>query len=134
MDFGLTNDRAQFEAAAAFRDAASADGWVVGPNSPPEDVSSWSRGEKEGFVFQILTRQNVGKWKYQAKVSMWGPDGLVIAPPDKYDWQAIKAAVTSCNYCGAAGVAVFRVGFAGRCCDACMPTVRPKVERPGWTL
>jgi len=132
-DFGLTNDRAQLDAAIAWRDAAAADGWTIEPTYRTEDVSRAARGTKDGFVFTVLTRTEVGSWKYQANVHLWGPDGMALVPPDRYDWQAIQSAVRKCNYCGAEDVAVERVGFAGRCCAACMPTVRPKVEYPGWT-
>jgi len=27
---------------------------------------------REGFTAQILTRKNAGKWKFEAKVYMWG--------------------------------------------------------------
>ena len=133
MDFGFTNDRASFEAAAAWRDAAVADGWSVQPTyGAHEGVERAAKLTRDGFVAQVITRTKVGKWLYEASVSVWGPDGLAVAPPNAYDWSAIVAATKRCSYCKAPDVETERVGFAGRCCAACLPAVRQCVERPGW--
>ena len=74
-----------------------------------------------------------GYVRYEADVSVWGPDDLAIHKvPDVYSWDALQAGLRTCGYCGAADVDTSRVGFAGRCCAACMPKVRPRVEFPGW--
>ena len=132
-EWGHTNNPTYIEAVRAFRVAAAADGWGVVPTYPPEPIDNAAKGTKEGFVFHTIARGSVGKWLHQASGSLWGPDGLAIDPPKVYDWNFIQAAVKHCNYCGADDVAVQRVGFAGRCCHACLPAVRQKVEYPGWT-
>lgn len=137
MDFGYTNDESRLQAARIWRDAAIADGWSARPTY--DDHESQDRAcslEREGFVVQVLTRvmKPDSRWKYQVSISVWGPDTLAIVPPDTYDWGAILAATRHCNYCRKDGVDTQRVGFAGRCCAACLPAQRKVSERPGWDL
>ena len=140
-EFGFTNNREQYEAAIAYRLAAMADGWkclpTYGDHEPVERAAKLTR---EGFTMSIISRsshdpdhQHPGPvWHYEANVHIWGPDGLAIAPPPAYDWNAIIASVRHCNYCNANDVDTKRVGFAGRCCDKCLPEQKKKLEFPGW--
>jgi len=136
MDFGFTNDRADLERVIQFRDAAVADGWVMTPTYDFESVDRASHLHKDGFVISILSRDNSEaerNYKYEAQVSIWGPDGMAIKPPQTYDWPTIQAGLRTCNKCGATDVNTERYSFAGRCCAACLPEMRRQHERPGWT-
>jgi hypothetical protein len=136
MDFGFTNDDARLHAAKAYRDAAAADGWSIRSTYGSEDIDRAATLNRESFIMQVLTRDNSekkGKWKYEAQISIWGPDGLAINPPGIYDFAEIKARTRRCLYCKAEDVDTERVGFAGRCCANCLPTMRAKIETPGWT-
>jgi hypothetical protein len=116
-----------------WREAAEADGWEFQPTYMTEAVERAFRGTREGFVIQGICRS--GNERYpapSASIHIWGPDGLAIKPPLTYDMEAIRRGVRVCGYCGADDVDTVRVGFAGRCCRACEPTVRPRVETPGW--
>jgi len=135
--FGFTNSQADLDAVIAWRDAAIADGWSHRPTygkSESEDRACTM--EKNGYKAMVLTRTPIegkpSKWKAEAEVNIWGPDGLAIKPPNVYDWEAIQSAVATCGYCGAHPVKTERVGFAGRCCETCLPTMRAKIEVPGW--
>lgn len=136
MDFGFTNDRAKFEAAQAFRDAAVADGWSIKPTyGKSEDVGRVSSLERDGFKMMAMTRDHTNdrhKWKYEAQISIWGPDGLAVTPPETYDFAEIRARIRRCSYCKTSNVETERVGFAGRCCAECLPEMRRKIEVPGW--
>lgn len=133
MDDGYTNDSARFAAAVAWREAAIADGWDAKPGYPNhEAMERVCHLSKDGYIVHVLTREKVGKWAYQASVNVWGPDGLAIKPPFVYDMAAITAGTRHCNYCNADDVDTERVGFAGRCCAACLPRQREIAERPGW--
>ncbi len=136
MDFGFTNDQGRLDAARAFRDAAAADGWSIAPTyGASESVERAASLERDGFKMMVMARTSGegAKWRYEAKISIWGPDGLAIKPPNEYDFSAIAASLRRCNYCPATDVDTQRVGFAGRCCEACLPEQRKRVEYPGWT-
>lgn len=131
LEFGLTDDKKLLDAAAAFRDAALADGWTHKDKASDGVVHL----TKEGFVLHVMTRENPNgnTWKYQAEVSIWGPDRLAIKPPDVYDWKAIQAGLMTCNECGATEVATVRFSFAGRACLKCLPEQKAKHEKGNWT-
>lgn len=136
MDFGFTNDSAKLKAAQDYRDAAAADGWAIRPTYGSESMDRASTLTRDRFVMQALTRDNSekgGKWKHEAQISIWGPDGLAIRPPETYDFAEISARTRRCLYCKAEDVETERVGFAGRCCAKCLPAMRAKIETPGWT-
>lgn len=137
MDFGFTNDSAKLKAAEDYRDAAAADGWKIRPTyGSSESAGRASSLDREGFKMMALTRDNSGnggKWKYEVQISLWGPDGLAIAPPEIYDFAEIRARTRRCGYCKDEDVDTERVGFAGRCCGKCLPAMRTKIETPGWT-
>lgn len=132
--FGLTNDLARYQAAVAYRTALEEDGWSSGPLYKNESSEFVSVHERDGFTVHIISRvRDPGdKWKYQASISIWGPDELAICPPDLYDWEHIKAGVRCCNECGAEDVDTHRFSFAGRCCSKCLPKMRAEHEKPGW--
>lgn len=103
--------------------------------------------ERDGFKMHILTRSRDNevlnpkagyhhtihrKWKYEAEVAIWGPDGLAIATPVVYSYEAITSGVRTCGTCGAKDVETQRVGFANRCCTKCAPEQKRIIERPGW--
>lgn len=134
MDFGFTNDKAQLSAVVAWREAAIADGWTAEPTYPNhEPVSSASSLKREGYLASILTREkDTGKWKFQCKVNVWGPDRLAIKVPVVYDWALISTSQRRCNYCNANDIETHQVGFTGRACSACLPEQRKRQEFPGW--
>ena len=137
MEFGFTNDSSRFAAAVAWREAAIADGWVARATyEKHEGIDRACTLEREGFVAMILTRQREKpneKWAFEAKVSVWGPDRLAIRPPDVYSWETIVGDVERCGYCRKPSSDIQAVGFAGRCCPACLPEQRKRQEYPGWT-
>lgn len=130
--YGYTNADSEYERVVSFRDAAVKDGWTIGPNGN-ESPDTWARLERDRWVGHVLARKNVGKWKYQAEVSMWAPDKLSIVVPDIYLWDEIKAAVRTCCLCGAKDVDTQRYSFAGRCCAACRPAAAARFEKGNWT-
>lgn len=117
----------------AWREAAEADGWVFGPTYQNEPLGHAFRGTKEGFTLLGLCRPTTDRECPSPSLHIWGPDSLQVAPPLEYDWEAIKAGVRVCGYCRATDVDTTRVGFAGRCCLGCEPTIRPRVEQGNWT-
>jgi hypothetical protein len=136
MDLGFTNDEARFRAAQELRDAAVADGWSIRPTYGSEDIGRASTLDRDGFKMLVLTREisaTSRKWKYEAAVHIWGPDGLSIDSPQAYDWNLIRGSIRRCGYCKADDVDTQRVGFAGRCCAKCLPAQRARIETPGWT-
>ena len=133
MDFGFTKDKSRFDAAVAYKAAAIADGWDARPIYESESIDSATRLEKEGFIMMVYTRKDAGRGgQMMVTIDIWGPDELAIRPPSTYEWEAIKAGLTTCNYCQKPNVPVQRVGFAGRSCVDCLPAQRKIQEYPGW--
>lgn len=136
-EYGFTNDREYLDAAHAFRKAAIADGWSCVPTyGDHEPMDSHATLNKEGFVCHVKARdrgEGKKKYRYEVQVSLWGPDRLCITAPMVYDWEAIKAGVRRCGYCGQEDVETQQVGFAGRSCEKCLPSARKQDEYPGWT-
>jgi hypothetical protein len=133
-EFGFTNDRAFYESVIKFREAAIADGWeakpTYGDSEPLERCASLT---KDGFKMHIKSRENEGRrYRYEAQVSIWGPDRLAIKTPTIYDMKLIEQGLKTCNKCGAIGD-MFQYSFAGRCCENCLPEMRKLHEYPGWT-
>lgn len=130
------------EHVAAYRDAMVADGWSIEPTYRHEPVESAARLVREGFVCQILTRdkgasetrepRDRGLKRYEASLSMWGPDRLALRPPYPYSFAACEARTRTCHDCGKSDVPTERVGFAGRVCADSLPAARKRVETPGW--
>jgi len=133
--FGLTNDSSRLTAAKAWRDAAVADGWTIEATYESEDVERASSLRKEGFSAMIISRDNKGEvYEYEAMIYLWGPDRLIVQPPNIYPgFEAIKTLTKYCSYCNNFAEKTTRVSFAGRCCLACYPEVRKRLERPGWS-
>src|SRR6185312_8426260 len=134
MKLGFTNNPADLDAGRAFRDAAVTDGWTIAPLYITEAMDRAARLTRDGFVLQVITRDMTGhfKWKAEADVSIWGPDGLCIEVPADYAWGAITAGLRTCHNCHKTDVDTERYGFAGRCCAECRPAMAAKHERPGW--
>lgn len=139
-DYGFTSNPAHLLAAQQWRDAAVADGWEIQPTyGDHEGVERAAKLRREGYVVQILTRDNAARkaatgarHSFEASISIWGPDGLHIKTPAFYSWEAIKAAAERCDNCGARGPTQ-RYSFAGRSCAACLPHMRALYERGNWT-
>ena len=133
-EFGLTNDEKEFNEVSAFREDAIADGWEAKPGSASELIEDYAHLNREGFKMHVLSRKNQGKYKFQAQVSIWGPDGLAIGLlGPSYNWEEIKAGLRRCNNCGKQDVETQRYSFAGRCCAGCRPEMAKTHEYPGWT-
>ena len=134
--FGLTNSDDQLQAVREFRDAAVADGWRIDPTYANESVDRAARLTRDGYVMQVLTRDNREhkyRYTYDASVHIWGPDGLTIRTPEFYSFPEIEARAQTCSACGKTGVETTRYSFAGRCCLDCLPEMRRKHEYPGWS-
>lgn len=132
--FGFTNDLTVLEAVRQWRDAAIADGWTERDmdNDPRRRRSHLNR---DGYTAHTVTREGSdgSKWKCEAAIYLWGPDGPAIEPPSIYDWAAITAGQRHCPVCGRDGVETFRIAFANRACAECRPCLRAKLEVGNWT-
>ena len=113
------------------------------------------------FKAQIITRQNkfTGEtWSLGAgEVNCYGPDELTIPVPLEYPGQQyFRDALVTCPHCHTGPnrsyfndaadiddkprkwaaardpVATKRYSFAGRACEACLPELKRKHEKPGW--
>lgn len=147
-EFGFTNDPNEYEAVTRYREAAKADGWSSEPTYNSESEERASTHSKAGFTMHVIARsrdnfvenpkagifaRNQGTtWSYEAKVNIWGPDGLFINPGKEYGWEKIKAYLRHCPECNAEDVDTERAGFANRVCEKCAPALRSRIERPGW--
>lgn len=136
-EFGFSNNVADLEAVREWVKAAVADGWSIEPTYQTEPQESAATLDKNGFRAMVLMRDrgenHDRRYRYEAKVSAWGPDGLAINVPARYDFTLIEKAVRRCGQCGRENVDTQRVGFAGRVCAPCLPEARKKHEYPGWT-
>ena len=116
---------------------ASADGWELNPTYDNEPVDFAATLKRDGFTARIILREFVnkatGRIYMDYSIHVWGPDGLQIAVPVTYSWESVYRALDICLECGRDSEHVQRVGFAGRCCDACAPAARKRDERAGWT-
>lgn len=133
--FGFSNSLDHLESVKQFRDAAVADGWDLKPTYKNEDIDRASSLTKDGFKMSIISRDNTEKnykYKFEAEISIWGPDGISIPTPELYDFELIRNGLTSCPVCGAKDVKTVRVAFANRACEVCAPALREKLETPGW--
>lgn len=130
MDFGFTNDQKQYDEAIAFRDALRGDGWTCSQRDKTDDT--YTSHSKSGFAVQVVSRAKAGKWKYEAQVSAWAPDGMSLRVPTVYDFSKLAAGIRHCNRCHADDVETHRFSFAGRCCEKCLPEARRVAEYPGW--
>lgn len=116
-----------------WRAAAEADGWQFGPTYSNEPETTAFKGNREGFAIHGIARPEDERHSIACvSLHIWGPDGLAIKPPPTYDMEAIRRGARACGYCEATDVDTVRVGFAGRCCLTCEPTIRPQVETRGW--
>jgi len=123
MQYGFTNDLAQLEAVRKFRDAAIADGWQAKPTYPDhEDIGRASSLSRDGWTMSIMSRENIGKWKGKAEITIWAPDGLQIEPPATYDWATIQDRLNVCLACKKRVQTTYR-----------LPALKKEHEYPGWT-
>lgn len=137
MDFGFTNDRAKWEGANVYREAAIAGGWTCEATYKSEPVDSAATLSRDGWKLSIISRDKSdkgGKWKYEASVHVWAPDGLQVTVSNQYDFEQLKAAIRNCNECGADDVETTRYSFAGRWCLKCnsSPELNKKYHYHGW--
>jgi hypothetical protein len=152
--FNFTNDNSGYDKSCKWRDDAIADGWEHKATYDPQELESRAcslsklvdvpglrlypeRRFTEGlhdFRALIITRanENDGKWKYEAGVSVWGPDGLALFPGEVYDMNFLIRGLKVCHFCHKEGVDTSRVGFASRCCRDCYPEAVKEAEYPGW--
>lgn len=133
--FGFTNERHHIENVRAFVVAAVLDGWSIEATYESESIESAAKLRRDGFVMSVLMREKDagGKWRYEASISIWGPDGLAIRPvPHPYNAEAISAGLRVCSNCKDKDVPTERFSFAGRCCAKCLPRMRELHEQPGW--
>lgn len=129
-----TNSQYQLDAAHAYRRAAISDGWTFGPLYGHETYDRACKLKRDGFVMHIISRDNsskTGKFKYDASISIWGPDGLCVRPPAAYSFAEIKKSSERCNHCGGPN-GNHRYSFAGRCCAECLPEMQRTHEQTGW--
>lgn len=120
-----------------WRDAAAADGWSIEPTYQTEPVDRAARlKHPKGYTGQILTRNDLtdvrAAPRVEASVYLWGPDGLAVTAPRRYDFAKIEASAKTCANCKKTDVETVRYSFAGRCCKDCLPEMRAKHEKPGW--
>ena len=117
-----------------WRNAAVADGWSIEPTYEHEPQEHAFRLRRDGFVVQGLARPIPGPHGTTPapQISIWGPDGLAIDPPETYDIEKIRRGAETCGSCGAYPVKTERVAFVNRCCAACAPDQRARLETPGW--
>lgn len=136
MDFGFTNDEKVFRSIQTFKEDAIKDGWEVSATYAHESISRAASLSKDDFKMFILTREETSysdKWKYEAKINIWGPDRLAIQIPNNvYSWSAIQEGTRHCHFCNTKGVTVSRVGFANRACKNCLAEAKIQLEYPGW--
>jgi hypothetical protein len=118
--------------AIVWRERAIADGWTSRPTYEHESELTAFTLERDGYKVQGIARPTAPESMGHAEISCWGPDRLHIPVGETYDWNAIQRAVETCGYCGTYPVKTERVGFAGRCCAACLPKMRAAIETPGW--
>lgn len=131
-DWGYSNDATRFNEINQFVADAVADGWTLEQTYDSEPSMRACKLKREGFVISVITRKNVGKWKYEANIHAWAPDKLAVIVPAVYSWDAFKDSQTTCNLCLKAGVETQRYSFAGRCCADCIEQARKDHEQPGW--
>lgn len=131
--FGLTNNVTALSGAIQYIEDAVDDGWNSEPTYTHEGISSAATLTREGFKIMVLARTlTESRFRYQANVSIWGPDGLGIRPPELYNFEHIKEGLRVCNECGEADVDTFRYSFAGRACKDCLPAMKKNFEGRGW--
>lgn len=130
-DWGFTNSDENFQAVLAWKAAAIADGWSHEPtykNHEGEDRACSLK--KQGWHASVISRIHQGrKCRYEAAISVWGPDHLQIRVPNIYNWQELQDALKRCHHCGASPVDTFRIAFAGRGCKECADKANANLPR-----
>jgi hypothetical protein len=85
-------------------------------------------------VFVVVRRKGnlYNLHRYFPVGNNWAPDGLAVEPPAVYNFEELVRNSRTCEFCKAQNVDTQRVGFAGRCCAACLPDARKRIETKGW--
>lgn len=131
-EYGYTNDVKYFNEANEFVRAAVEDGWELKPRYAGESTMRACELNRDGFVIAVITRKNVGKWKYHVSVHAWAPDKLAIKLPVVYNSETFTKAMSTCNICDKEVDKTYRYSFAGRACADCLPQAQKEHEQPGW--
>lgn len=130
-EFGFSNDPAWLAYVRNFRDAAVADGWQIKPTYGESEAQDRAATlNRDGYTMMVLTREPPSphsKWKYEASVNLWCPNGIAIKKPDTYSFAAIQANARNCSFCGAKDVPTGCVAFASRACLTCQPIEQAKL-------
>lgn len=64
---------------------------------------------------------------YPGQIMVWAGDTLAIKIPEAPSAEALLEATSQCFYCGAKGVEVTQLGFAGRACLPCREKLAPSI-------
>ena len=122
------------EWARTYRDDAIADGWDAEPMYQQEAFERAARLQRDGWVMNVFARPPKEKFRGDVNVTIWGPDGLSvrISFPTAYSMAYLIGELRCCPECGAKNVNTYRVAFSNRCCAACRPALKAKLERAGW--
>jgi hypothetical protein len=131
--FGFTDDPAEHARVRTWRDAAVADGWTAEQTYQHEPIESHATLSRDSWRAHCMAREKSGgRYRFEAQISVWGPDGLAVEPGQTYSFEKMTAGLRTCGVCGAKDVPTIRYSFAGRCCEACRPEMKRQHERPGW--
>lgn len=114
--------------ATQFRAEACFDGWDCEKMNTHYPHYKAARLTWNGYRIEVVVLENLD----QGSVQIWGPDGLRVLTPDKYDWPAIRAGMEHCNVCGRDKVLTTKYSFDKRCCEQCLPRQQELYEHPGW--
>lgn len=124
--------------AIAWWEAAKADGWASRPTFKHEAEDRHATIDRDGYKAHCYMRPNEKDHRAHptlgnGEISVWCSKGISIRAPLVYPGFAyFPKAERTCPECGAEDVETFRVAFANRSCEACLPKLRASLERPGW--
>lgn len=104
------------------------DGWTQSPVT----VGSSRTIMKDGFCATFIPTLDGAGNRGFCHLAVYGPDGLQVLVPEVYNWEELQARLQTCMYCFAEKVKTYRIAFAGRCCEKCLPELRDRFEYPGW--
>lgn len=137
-EWGFNPTPEEKEVMLTWKAAAIADGWSDEPLYGSEGVERACKLRRDGFVAHVLTREpreagkgHMAQRQAEYKVTVWGPDDLVVGIHHPYSMAALQRALRCCSACGAEGDTV-RLAFADRVCPPCREKLKGEAERPGW--
>ena len=117
-----------------WRADAIADGWISRPTyGDHEDEARMASLTKNGWQAQVDNRPVRPNGYDERRVSVWDAKGIVVIVEYPYSAESLQRGQRICQFCKATNVDTHRVSFAGRCCTACLPEQRKKLEYPGGT-